>query len=59
MQNMKHYQKVDIQQIYHIPTIYLTLITRAIGTATSSLFLIITQIKKESAIKFDSTRHSV
>ena len=49
-QNMKkHYQKVDIQQSYHIPTTSLTITTRATGTATPRLFLIITQIKKESA----------
>ena len=50
-QNMKkHYQKVDVQQSYHIPTIYLTIITPATGTATPRLFVIITEIKTESAI---------
>ena len=46
----KHDQKVDIQQSYHIPTISLTITTRATGSGTPRLFLIITQIKKESAI---------
>ena len=50
-QNMKkHYQKVDIQQSYHIPTIHLTITTQATGTATPSLFLTITQIKTENAM---------
>ena len=45
-QNMKkHYQKVDIQQSYHIPTISLTITTRATGTATPRFFLIIIQVK--------------
>ena len=49
-QNMKkHYQKMDIQQSYHIPIIYLTITTRATGTATPRLFLTITQVKTESA----------
>ena len=59
-QNMnKHYQKVDTQQSYHIPTISPTITTRATGTGTPRLFLIIMQIKKESAIQFGSTHHSV
>ena len=34
----KHYQKVDIQQSYHIPTISLTITTRVTGTATNVFF---------------------
>ena len=37
-QNMKkHYQKVDIQQSYHIPTIHLTITTQATGTVIPQL----------------------
>ena len=50
-QNMKKcYQKVDIQQSDHIPTIYLPTATSAMGTATPRKFLTKTQIKKESTV---------
>ena len=50
-QNMKkHYQKVVIQQSYHIPTVYLTITSQATGIATPRLFLTTTQMKTESAI---------
>ena len=55
----KHYQKVVILKSYHIPTISLRITTRATGTATPRLFLIMTQVKKESAILFGSTCNSV
>ena len=46
----KYYQKVDIQQSDHIPTIYLPTATSAMGTATPRKFLTKTQIKKESTV---------
>ena len=59
-QNLKkHNQRVDIQQSYHIPTTYLTIATRATGTAIPHFFLTTTQIKTGSARYFGSTHHSV